>query len=137
MLLLMIAYNQDLDALIGKLRSNDPKLMNNLMDVTFKMVVVGYGQEFVTFLFEIIDQGFQIEIIDGNYNKNEILDDFDTSLLLDEKMRILSVIGNDNFEDFAIISFSNQKHKSLVMINSFVRLVINCRYYLNVFSLNK
>jgi hypothetical protein len=133
----MIAYNQDLDALIGKLRSNDPKLMNNLMDVTFKMVVVGYGQEFVTFLFEIIDQGFQIEIIDGNYNKNEILDDFDTSLLLDEKMRILSVIGNDNFEDFAIISFSNQKHKSLVMINSFVRLVINCRYYLNVFSLNK
>lgn len=132
----MFAYNQDLDELIQKLRGNDPNLINNLIDIIIKMVVLGYGHEFITFLFEIADEGFHLEIQNGNYDTDKTLEDFDTSLILDEKVQLLSIVGNEIFEDIAVESFSNQNNrdKSLVMINSLVRLLINGRYYVNVYN---
>lgn len=132
----MVAYNQDLDELIQKLRGNDPNLINNLIDIIIKMVGLGYGHEFITFLFEIVDEGFHLEIQNGNYDTDKTLEDFDTSLILDEKVQLLSIVGNEIFEDIAVESFSNQNNrdKSLVMINSLVRLLINGRYYVNVYN---
>ena len=95
-------HNQDLDELISRLQGYDSSLLNNMLDIMIKMVIVGYGSECVNFFLEMVDEGYFIEIEKANYDNDEILKQFDSALVLDEKIQVLSIMGNDIFGDFAV-----------------------------------
>ena len=132
--MISVFYSQDMDVLIHRIKGNDTNLLNNFIEIQIKMTILGYGNEFIHFLFEIVDEGFTIDFHHGEYDDDEILDNFDNALQLEDKLLILSKIGNDIFGDFVTERMMIRRQRDLVMITSFVRLLIDSRLFVTITS---
>ena len=119
-----------MDYLINGLKSDNNQFNQNFIEIQVKMTLLGYGQEFLAFFFEIVDEGFFIEFHAGNYDYDSTIDGFDAALRLDDKLKTLEILGNDIFVDFVSDGFN--ENRNLVMLTTFVRLLIDARMYVNI-----
>lgn len=129
-------YDTDLDYLINRLKGNDVTEANNLMEILIKMAVMGYENEFIHYLFEIADSGYLTRFIAGEYDYDQTLENFDTSLRVEDKLKTLSIIGNEMFVDFSEECFV-MGPRSMVMLTILVRLLIEARLYVVVVNFNE
>lgn len=110
--------------------SDNNRHAENFSLIHMRMTIQDLGPEFLSFMFEIVDEGFFIEFQNGDYDYNATLKQFDGSLSLEDRLKVLDIVGNDMFEHFA--SEDHVWKENPEMIAFLIHLVIESHLYVSV-----
>lgn len=121
----MREHQNDLDELIDRLKSFDINQLNLLLEIIIKMSLMGFGGQFIEFLFSMLDVGHSFEINVVDFDNDKVLSEFDDALRTEDKIQVLINVGNENFIRYSSGYFTTGV--DLVMITTFIRFLIGMR----------
>ena len=98
------------------------------LDILMRMASFGYGQLFTSFLSEIVNEGYDFDLNNGEYDHIEFSKD-----TLSEKVSSLSKLGSDLFVDLASDELL-KSHTHVMMIDKLTELLVENRLYFKVIN---
>ena len=93
-----------------------------------RMASFGYGQLFTSFLTEIVNEGYDFDLYEGDYPNFDILQGS-----LSEKVSSLTKLGNILFVDLASDELL-KSHTHVKMIDKLIELLVENRLIFNVIN---
>ncbi len=130
-----LGYQNDLDELIYRLRAFDSRQVNYLLVLMVRMIVMGYGSEFVDFLFRIVDSNDRIVFEITQFDSDKVLDQFDMALKPKDKIDLIHNVGNDSLVDRAKTYFTSGRDLNMIII--LVRYLIENNQCINIIKITE